>query len=113
VHRLVELEHGLQAAVVLPGKRLPRGARARTEDLLDLDVSRRARALELRSDELLASHPPAPRLPELRLERPQADPAVGAFIWRVADQRSGQGELAAARNGAIGEIGTGHHRQPR
>ncbi len=55
----------------------------------------------------------APRLPELRLQRPQRHPAVGALVRAVADQRARERQIAPARNLAVGEVRGGHHRQPR
>ena len=50
VEHLVEVEHGLEAAVVLGGERGPLGARARGDDLLDRAVRRRAGRVELPGD---------------------------------------------------------------
>src|SRR5205085_3948667 len=86
--RLVELEQRLQAAVVLARERLPLVARARAEDLDDLGVRVGARPLELRGDQILSADAPAPRLPELRLERAQRHPAVGTLVGAVADERT-------------------------
>jgi len=44
---LVEIEYGLDAAVVLGGERRPLGARAPRDDRLDLAVRRRSGRVEL------------------------------------------------------------------
>ena len=95
------------------GERLPLRARAALEDLDHLRVRLAPGALELALDQVLAPHPAAERLPELRLERPQRDPAVRALVRPVADQRARERQLAAARHGAVREVAGGHHRQPR
>src|SRR5947209_4851790 len=82
--RLVEIEHRLQAAVVLGGKLLPLGARARGEDLTDGAMRLRARRIEGVVDEILAVYAPAELGPELRLERAQRHVAVGATVGPVA-----------------------------
>src|SRR5271165_181505 len=68
--------------------------------------------LKLPGDQLGAAHPLAERLPELRLERTQRDPAVGALIRAVADQRSRQRQIAPARNRPVGEVARRHERKP-
>src|ERR671917_417029 len=94
VERLVELEHRLEAAVVLRGELAPLLARALQEDPLDLGVRVGARRLELVLDQVLAADSPAPRLPELRLERAERDVAVRARVGAVAEDRAGQLEVA-------------------
>ena len=111
--RLVELEQGLQAAVVLGGERLPVGPGTSLEDLGHLCVRLRAGMLELLGDELLAADAAAPRLPELRLQRPQRHPSVGALIRPVADERARQRQITAAGNDPVGEVAGRDHRQPR
>src|SRR6185312_12283743 len=95
LERLVEVEHRLQAAVVLGGEGAPLLARARVEYGGDLPVRLAARPRELVLDEILAPDAATPGLPELRLERPQGDPPVGALVGPVADERPGQLEIAA------------------
>src|SRR3954447_14382272 len=112
VQRLVEAEDGLQAAVVLAGEGRPVLARARLEDLLDLRVRLAAGALELLLDEVLAADPAAPVLPELRLQRTQRHPAVGALVGAVADQRAGELGVAALGRLALAEVAGGDHGQP-
>ena len=68
---------------------------------------------ELALDQLLAPDAAAPRLPELRLQRAQRDPAVGALVGSIADQRARQRQTAAAGHGPVGEVRAGDHRQPR
>ena len=55
LQHLVELEHRLQAAVVLAGERLPLVARPRREDRLELAVGVAAGRLELVLDQVLAA----------------------------------------------------------
>ena len=86
VERLVEVEHRLEAAVVIRGELAPLLARALEEDPLHLGVRLRARRLELLLDQVLAPDAAAPRLPELRLERAERDPAVLAGVRPVADE---------------------------
>src|SRR5215217_4002079 len=74
--RLIEAEHRLEATIVLRCELLPLLARALQEDALNLRVRVRPRRLELLLDQVLASHTATPRLPELRLERAERDPAV-------------------------------------
>src|ERR671917_627490 len=93
VERLVQLEHRLEAAVVLRGELAPLLARALAEDLLDLRVSLGAGAVELPLDQVLAADAAAPRLPELGLECPERDPAVGALVWPVAGDRPREREV--------------------
>ena len=98
VERLVEAEHRLQAAVVLRRRTPCHSSRVRSrEQRLHLGVRVRARALELLLDQVLAPDPAAPRLPELRLERAERDPAVLALVRPVTDQAPGQLEPAALR----------------
>ena len=52
------------------------------------------------------------RGPELRLQRPAADPAVGGLVGQVAEQAAGELLLAAARHLAVAEVAPGDHRQP-
>ena len=86
LERLVEVEHRLEAAVVGGAELRPLVAAARGEDGLDLGVRGRAGAFELPLDDVLAPHPPAPRLPELGLERAERHPAAGvAPVRPVAD----------------------------
>src|SRR5690348_3086281 len=80
VERLVELEHGLEAAVDLRRERLPLVARALEEDPLHLAVRVRPWRLELLLDQILALDAATPRLPELGLQCAQRDPAVAAGI---------------------------------
>src|SRR6476646_7939364 len=101
--RLVELQHRLQAAVVLAGERLPLRARALHEDRLDLAVRLRAGTLELLRAQVLAADAVTPRLPELRLQRTERHPAVGALVGAIADERARQLEPAALRDDALGE----------
>src|SRR5262249_59788456 len=84
IERLVEVQDGLQAAVVLGGEGAPLLAAAPGEDLLDLAMGVAARCGELLLDEVLAPDAAAPRLPELRLQRAEGDPAVGAAVRAVA-----------------------------
>ena len=51
-------------------------------------------------DEVGAAEAGAERPPELRLERAERDPAVGARVRPVAGEPAGQLQLAAARHGA-------------
>ena len=112
LERLVELQDRLQAAVVLRRELEPLGACARAEDPLHLAVDLRAGQLELRRHEILAPDPLAPRAPELRLQRAQRHPAVGALVGAVADEPSGELQLAAPRHRAVGEIAAGDQREP-
>src|SRR5437660_5626538 len=66
---LVELQYGLQAAVVLLSERLPLGPRAGLEQRLHLSVGGRPDRVELALDEILAADPETPCTPELRLAR--------------------------------------------
>src|SRR5688572_25266820 len=59
--RLVQVEHWLEAAVVLRGELAPLLARALEEQALDLRVRLRARRLELLLDQVLAPNALAPR----------------------------------------------------
>ena len=113
VECLVEVEDGLEAAVVVAGELVPLVARALQEDALHLGVRHRAGALELLLDQVLAPHAAAPRGPELRLQRSQRHPAVGALVRPVADDRARQLRVAAMRHDAVGEVARGHHGQPR
>jgi hypothetical protein len=113
VQRLVEVEHGLQAAVVLGREGAPLLAGALGEDLLDRSVRVAPRAGDLVLDEVLAPDPATPRLPELRLQRAEGHPAVGAAVWAIADDRAGELEAAAVRRHVLGEVPGGDHRQPR
>ena len=112
LERLVEVEHRLEAAVVLGRERLPLVARPLQEDPLDLGVGVRARPLELPLDQVLAPDAAAPRLPELRLERAERDPAVAAGVGAVADQPSGERELAAPRHGPVRQVLRRDHGEP-
>ena len=112
LERLVELKDGLQAAVVLGGELLPFPARACLEELDDLRVGLGAGPFELALDQLLAPYPPTPGLPELGLERAKRDPAVGALVGPVTDQRARERQPPAAGHGAVGEVRAGDHRQP-
>ena len=80
VERLVEIEQRLEAAVVLRGERLPLVAGALEEDPLHLGVRLRARRVVLVLEQVLAPHSATPRLPELRLQRAERDPAVAAGV---------------------------------
>ena len=110
--RLVEVEHRLEAAVVLGRERAPLLARALHEDALDLAVGGRARGLELLLDQVLPAHAAAPRGPELRLQRAQRHPAVGAGVGAVADEPPRELELAPVRGLLLGEEARRHHGQP-
>ena len=55
----------------------------------------RAGRLELLLDQVLAPDAAAPRLPELRLERAERDPAVAARVGPIADEPARELELAA------------------
>ncbi len=79
---------------------------------LRLHVGVGARALELALDEVLAPHAATPGGPELRLERAERHPAVGALVRAVADQRAGQLELPAPRRRALGQVAPGDEGQP-
>ena len=83
-----------------------RGRRARPRH------GRPTRPLELFLHEVLAPDALAPRLPELRLERAERDPAVPARVRPVTDQPAGEREPAAPRHGPVGEVLRGHHREP-
>ena len=113
VERLVEAEHRLEAAVVLARERGPLVARAAREDRLDLALGLRAARVELALDQVLAPDAAAERLPELRLERAERHPAVGAAVGPVTDEPARQLELPALRRGALGQRARGDHRQPR
>ena len=97
LQRLVELQHRLEAAVVLVVERPPLGAGALREHRLDLAVHVRADGLELALDQVLAADAATPRGPELRLERSERDPAVGAAVGAVADEPAGELGAAALR----------------
>src|SRR4029077_8401755 len=99
VKRLVEVEDGLQTTVVFAREGLPRGAGASAKDLLYLRVGLGPGRFELAFDQILAADAATPRLPELRLERPERAPAIGALVWPIADQRAGEREIAAMRDG--------------
>ena len=60
-------------------------------------------ALELLLDQVLAPDPAAPRLPELRLERAERDPAVLARVGPVADERARPARARRAPAPALGE----------
>jgi hypothetical protein len=91
----------------------PLRARALREDPLHLAVRIRAGRLELLLDQVLAADAATPRLPELRLERPEREVAVAAGVGPVAEVAARQLELAAARSDAVGEVLAGDHREPR
>ena len=63
--------------------------------------------------EIRAPHPLAERLPELGLQRPERDVAVGALIRPVAVVAAGQAEVAPARRPSRGKRLGREHRQPR
>ena len=98
VERLVEVEHRLDAAVVLVVEGLPLVAGARAEDLGDLAPGVGARRLELLLDQVGPLDPVAEGGPELRLQRAAADPAVGSP--RRAGNRAGRRRAAARRAAA-------------
>src|SRR4051812_20233066 len=95
---LVEVEDRLDAAVVRRAERRPVVARARRDDRLDGAMGGRSGRVELAGDEVLATHAVAERGPELRLERADRDPAVGAAIRPVADERAAELEPAPPRD---------------
>ena len=79
VQRLVELQHRLQAAVVLGGERAPLLAGARGEDRrTPRDAASEPGGSKACSTRSSRPTPSAERLPELRLQRAQRDVAVGA-----------------------------------
>ena len=111
VERLVEVEDRLDAAVVLVVERPPLVAGAGAEDLRDLSPGVGARRLELLLDQVGAIDAVAEGGPELRLERPAGDPAVGRLVGQVADEPAGQ--LLARRAAAPGRRrGTGRRPSP-
>ena len=98
VERLLELEHRLQAAVVLGRERRPLRARAGGEDRLDLAVGRGRRRVELALEQVLAPDARAPRRPELRLERAEGHvPPSAQRVGAVAEQGAAEHDLPAAR----------------
>ncbi len=68
---------------------------------------------ELQLDQVLAADAAAPVLPELRLQRAERDPAVGALVGPVADDAAREEQVAALRHDAVAEVLAGDHRQPR
>ena len=97
---------------MLAGEGLPLVAPARAEDLLDLPVRLAPRALELLVEQVLAADAVAPVAPELRLQRAERHPAVGALVGAVADQRAGQLGVAALRGDAVAEPAGRDHGEP-
>src|SRR5439155_21564634 len=103
----------LGPAVGPRGDRPPLVARALEEDALHLRVGVRARRLELPLDQVLAPDAAAPRLPELRLEGAERDPAVAARVGPVTDERPRQLEIAAVRGAPLAEVPGRDHGEPR
>ncbi len=105
-----------EAGARAPGSRRARrrtpptrpGVRVR-EDRLQLARDRR---IHLAPEQVVAAGAAAERLPELRLERAEGDPAVGAGVGPVARQAAGELEPAALRLDAVGEEPRRDHRQP-
>ncbi len=112
LERLVELEDRLDHRVVLVVEGSPLLTGPRPEDLGDLAVRVRSVPLELLLDQVLPSHAAAEGLPELRLERAAADPAVLRLVGPVADEPTREHQLAATWDLAGGEVPGGLHRQP-
>ena len=92
---------------------LPLRARALGEDRLDAAVGVGADGVELALGELRPADALAPCAPELRLQRAEGDPAVGAAVGAVAEQPAGELDAPAARGRATGQVARGVHRQPR
>ena len=112
VERLVQVEQRLEAAVVVRRELRPLVARAPEEDPLHLGVRLGAGRVELALDQVLAPDAPAPRLPELRLERTERHPAVAAGVRSVADERAGQLEVAPVRRALLREVASCDQREP-
>ena len=72
----------------------------------------RAGLRELVLEQVGALDARAERLPELRLERAAADPAVGALVGQVTGDAAVEHLLAALRHAPVGEERGGDHRQP-
>ena len=87
-------------------------ARLRLEDLLDLPVRFRAGICELVLDQVLAADRRAEATPELRLERPAGDPAIGCLVGAVTDDPAGEHHLAPLRHLAGAEVASRLHHQP-
>ena len=113
VERLVEVEHRLEAAVVLAGERRPLVARPLREDRLDRALRLAARRVEVALDQVLAPDAAAERLPELGLQRAERHVAVGAAVGAVTHEPAGELEPAALRRDALGEHARRDHREPR
>ena len=89
--RLAEVEHRLEAAVVVGGELRPLGAGPLLEDLLDLGVGLRAGRIEgVARSRSGALDPLAERRPELGLERAEGDVAVLAGVGAVTDEAAGE-----------------------
>jgi hypothetical protein len=112
VERLVQVEHRLEAAVVLGRELGPLVARAPEEDPLHLCVRFGPRRVELALDQVLPADAAAPGLPELRLERTERDPPIPAGVRAVADQPPGELEVAAPRHHPVAQVLGRHHPEP-
>ena len=98
---------------MLTGEALPLGTGTRPEDLLDLSVRLRARRIELVGLEVLAADAIAPRGEELRLERAERDPAVGARVGPVAEEATCELLLPAPLRHSVREPARSLEAQPR
>ena len=112
LERLAEVEHRLEAAVVLGRELPPLVPRMRGEDLLHGTVRVGTGPLKRAVQEVRPLDPVAERLPELRLERAEREIAVGAAVRAIADDRAGERVLPALLGACRRERGRRHHREP-
>ena len=90
-------------------ERRPLGPRPRREHGLELPRHSR---VHLALQQVLAPQPAAQRGPELRLQRAERDPAVGAGVGPVTGQPARELEPAALGRDAVGEVPRRDHGEP-
>ena len=109
--RLLEVEDGLEAAVVLGGKRRPLVPRSPAKHGRHLLPRVGARMLELLFLQLRSADAVAPVVPELRLERSKRHPtSVLGLVGEVADDSARELEVSALRHLLLAEEARDHHR---